>query len=151
MFFATIACCLTAVSATAIFAKDRYEAVDRVSNGIYTPGAFILAQLISAAIYNLIVAFIFICIFHWLTNLNPNGECFIYDIVVNWGVMMLMESFLLVVLELVKNDFLACTSGMVSVVQLCYYCVLSYYLTNGELLYRCTSICVLHTYVYNAY
>ena len=112
MFFSTLSCCITAVSATSIFAKDRYEAVDRVNNGIYTPGAFVLAQFLAAAVYNLAVTFVFICVFHWLTNVNPNKECFVYDIFINWSCMMLTESFLLVVLEVVKNDFLTCTSGM---------------------------------------
>ena len=114
MFYGTLACCINAVSATSIYAKDRYEAVDRVNNGIYTPGAFVLAQFLAATVYNLAVTFVFISIFHWLTNLNPNGESFVYDVLINWGCMMLMESFLLVVLEVVKNDFLTCTSGMVS-------------------------------------
>ena len=112
MFFSTLSCCITAVSATSIFAKDRYEAVDRVNNGIYTPGAFVLAQFLAAAFYNLAVTFVFISVFHWLTNVNPNKECYVYDIFINWSCMMLTESFLLVVLEVVKNDFLTCTSGM---------------------------------------
>jgi ABC-type multidrug transport system ATPase subunit/ABC-type multidrug transport system permease subunit len=113
MFFSVIAMMLTAVSSTALFAKDRYEAVDRVKNGIYTPAVFVLAQFSAAAIYNLIAAFIFASIFHWLVNINPNGESFIFDIFIGWGHMMLMEAVLLTVIEALKNDFLSTTSGMV--------------------------------------
>jgi ABC-type multidrug transport system ATPase subunit len=113
MFFTVVACMLTAVSSTSIFAKNRYEAVDRVANGIFTPGVFVGAQFLASSIYNLGVSFVFICIFHWLVNLNPNGECFIYDIFINWGHLMLIEAALLTILEVLKNDFLSCTSAMI--------------------------------------
>ena len=113
LFFAAICLMLTAVSCTAIFAKDRYEAVDRVSNGIYTPGIFVLAQSLACAIYDIFVSFVFVCIFHWMTNLNPNIESFIYDWLINWANMMLMESALLLFVEVLKNDFLSTTSAMI--------------------------------------
>jgi ABC-type multidrug transport system permease subunit len=113
MFFTTIALMLTAVSATGIFAADRYEAVDRVKNGIYTPAVFVGAQFLAAVIYDWIVTFIFISVFHWLTDLNPDGEAFIFDIFINWALMAVMESALLVAVEVIKNDFLCTTFGMI--------------------------------------
>lgn len=113
MFFSVTAIMLTAVSSCALFAADRREAVDRVANGMYTPGVFVLTQTIASAIYDFVVVFIFVIIFHWLTNLNPNGECFVYNILINWGHVMLMEGFLLVIIEVLKNDFLATTSCMI--------------------------------------
>jgi hypothetical protein len=113
MFFATFSCMLTAVSATGLLAKNRYEAVDRVSNGVYTPFEFVIAQMTAAAIYDLAVIFVYVCIYHWMTNLSPNKECFIYDIAINWGHLMVMESVLLVVIEILKNDFLSTTFGMI--------------------------------------
>ena len=52
-------------------------------------------------------------IFHWLTNLNPNGECFVYDFLLMWVFLMLMESALLMVIEVLKNDFLCPTFGLI--------------------------------------
>ena len=46
-------------------------------------------------------------------DLNPTGEAFIFDIVANWVAMILMEAFLVVMIEVTKNDFLACTSAMI--------------------------------------
>jgi hypothetical protein len=113
MFFAVIACMLTVVSATSIFAKDRFEAVDRVSNGVYTPAAYVGANFLASAIYSFAIVVVFVCIFHWLTNINPNVECFIYDIFINWGHVMLMEAVLHLLVEVLKNDFLSCTAAMI--------------------------------------
>jgi ABC-type multidrug transport system permease subunit len=113
MFFTSVALMLTAVSATGIFATDRYEAVDRVKNGIYTPGVFVGAQFLAALIYDWIVTFIFICVFHWLTDLNPDGEAFMFDVFINFGLMALMEGMLLTTIEVIKNDFLSTTFGMI--------------------------------------
>ena len=113
MFFTVLAVMLTANASTAVFAKDRREAVDRVSNGYYSPGVFVGAQFVASSFYTFFSAFVFTCIFHWLTNLNPSGECFVYDILITWGHVMLMESFLMVLIEVLKNEFLCTTGGMV--------------------------------------
>lgn len=59
MFFSAISVSLTAVSATAIFAKDRREAVERVANGFYNPGIFVLTQFLASTIYTFVVSFVF--------------------------------------------------------------------------------------------
>ncbi len=112
MVYMVVALMMTAVSPTGLYAKDRVEAVDRVANGFYTPGVFVLAQFIASAVYNWFASFVFVCIFHWLTNLNPNIECFIYDIFINWGHLMFMEAGLLNMVEVLKNDFLSTTAAM---------------------------------------
>lgn len=113
VFFISLCGMLLVISATALYAKDRYEAVDRVSNGVFSPGIFVSAQFMVSAAYNFVVAVVYISIFHWLSNLDPNGQSYLYDIFINWTFLMLMEVTLLVFLELLKNDFLACTSAMV--------------------------------------
>lgn len=129
LFFAVIAMMMTAVSACALFAKDRYEAVDRVKNGqrryisvlhscnyaigIYTPAVFVAAQFLASCIYNFVLSVVFISLFHWLTNLNPNREAYVYDIFINWGHLLLMDSFLVLVIEVLKNDFLSTTAALV--------------------------------------
>jgi ABC-type multidrug transport system ATPase subunit len=113
MFSAAIAVMLTAISATGLYARDRREAVDRIKNGFYSPGLYVLTQFMVSAFYNWFLAFVFTCIFHWLTNINPNKISFIYDIFISWGHILLMESALLLFVEILKNDFLATTSGMI--------------------------------------
>mmetsp|Transcript_15498 Transcript_15498/g.22732 ORF Transcript_15498/g.22732 Transcript_15498/m.22732 type:complete len:269 (+) Transcript_15498:309-1115(+) len=113
MFMASVCVMLTAISATAIFAKDRREAVDKVANGLFTPAVFVTTQFLASAIYSFAVSFVFSCIFHWLTNINPNHECFVYDFLLSWVYLMLMESVLLLAIEVMKNDFLCTTFGLV--------------------------------------
>ena len=113
MFSAALAVMLTAISATGLYARDRREAVDRVKNGFYSPGLYVLTQFLACAFYDWFLAFVFTCIFHWLTNINPNKISFIYDIFISWGHIMLMEGALMVFIEILKNDFLATTSGMI--------------------------------------
>jgi ABC-type multidrug transport system ATPase subunit len=113
MFTAAISVMLTAIAATGLYARDRREAVDRVKNGFYSPGLYVLTQFLASAFYNWFLAFVFTCIFHWLTNINPNKISFIYDIFISWGHIMLMEGALMIFIEILKNDFLATTSGMI--------------------------------------
>lgn len=113
MFTAAISVMLTAISATGLYARDRREAVDRVKNGFYSPGLYVLTQFMASAFYNWFLAFVFTCIFHWLTNINPNKISFIYDIFISWGHIMLMEGALMIFIEILKNDFLATTCGMI--------------------------------------
>lgn len=82
-FFIALCGMLLVISATALYAKDRFEAVDRVSNGVFSPGIFVTAQFLVSAAYDFVVAVTFISIFHWLSNLDPNGQSFLYDILIN--------------------------------------------------------------------
>ncbi|CAE7391918.1 ABCG23, partial [Symbiodinium microadriaticum] len=113
LFSTAVAVMLCAVASTALFARDRREAVDRVANGFYSPGVYVLAQFITSSIYNLIAVAVFCSIFHWLTDLNPNIEAFVFDIAISWGHLMLMEAALMVIIEALKNDFLSTTAGMI--------------------------------------
>ena len=59
MFFTAISVALIAVSSTAIFSRDRREAVDRVANGFYSPGIFVTTQFIASAVYSFAVSLVF--------------------------------------------------------------------------------------------
>jgi hypothetical protein len=113
MFSTAISLVLTAVSSTYIYARNRREAVERIANGIYTPGTFVAAQFLSSAIFSWIVSFIFVCIFHWLVDLCPDGDCFVYDIFISWGHLMMMEAIIHILVEVLKNDFLATSASMI--------------------------------------
>lgn len=102
MFGTAISVVLTAVSSTYIYAKNRREAVDRIANGIYTPATFVAAQFFAATIYNFFLSFIFVCIFHWLVDLCPEGECFGYDIMATFGHLMMMEAMIQILVEILK-------------------------------------------------
>jgi hypothetical protein len=113
MFSTALAVMLAAVAATGLYARDRREAVDRIKNGFYTPGIYVFTQYLASGFYNWFLCFVFTCIFHWVTNLNPNKICFIFDIFISWGHLMLMEAALMVFIEVLKNDFLSTTMGMI--------------------------------------
>lgn len=122
MFFTIIAMMLTAVSSTALLAKDRYEAVDRVGNGIFTPAIFVTAQTLASLVYCLLVSFVFVCIFHWLVNINPFAEAFLYDWMMSWICMAMMEAVLLNLIEVMKNAFLCTTSAMIFLGSIMAFC-----------------------------
>jgi hypothetical protein len=113
MFTAAIAVMLTAISTTSLYSRDRREAVDRVKNGFYSPGIYVTSQFLVSAFYDWFLAFVFVSIFHWLTNINPNKVSYIYHIFISWGHIMLMEAALMNLIEILKNEFLATTSGMI--------------------------------------
>ena len=117
MFGTAVTVMLTAVSSTYIFAKNRREAVERIANGIYTPGVFVASQFLASAIYNWLVSFLFVSIFHWIVDLCPAGQCFTYDIFITWGHLMLMEAGIQMMVELLKNDFLATTASLLFIGQ----------------------------------
>jgi ATP-binding cassette, subfamily G (WHITE), member 2, SNQ2 len=113
MFTAAIAVMLTAISPTSLYSRDRREAVDRVKNGFYSPGIYVASQFLISAVYDWFLAFVFVSIFHWLTNINPNKIAFIYHLFISWGHIMLIEGALMILIEVLKNEFLATTSGMI--------------------------------------
>jgi ABC-type multidrug transport system ATPase subunit len=114
MFFTALAVMLTAVASTALFAKDRREAVDRISNGFYTPGLYVANQFIASSFYNWFASFVFVCIFHWTTKIaGMSSEAFIYDIFISWGHLLTMEAALMMLIEVLKNEFLSTTTGMI--------------------------------------
>ena len=115
LFYITLSVMMAVVASTSLFAKDRYEAVDRVRNGIFSPGVYVSAQFIASSFYNLVCALVVMSLYQWLTNVNPSIECFIYDWLLTWGHLLLMESALQVFLELLKNDFLSTSCCMVFV------------------------------------
>ena len=113
MFTTAVAVMLSAVSSTALYARDRREAVDRIKNGYYHPGIYVWSQFLVSIIYKLFATIIFVCIYHWTVNLNPTVECFFYDIGITWGHLILMDAVLMVFVEIIKNAFLCTTAGMI--------------------------------------
>jgi len=78
---------------------------------------FVMTQFLAASIYNWVISFVFVCIFHWIVDLCPANDCFIYDIFITWGHLMLMEAAVQLCVETLKNDFLATTAGLVFIGQ----------------------------------
>jgi ABC-type multidrug transport system ATPase subunit len=115
MFTAAITMMLSAVSPTRLFSRDRREAVDRIKNGFYSPGIYVTSRFLISAFYNWFLAFVFTSIFHWLSNINPDRVAFIYHVFISWGHIMLMESALMVFIEVLKNDFLVASAAMIFV------------------------------------
>jgi hypothetical protein len=112
MFTTAVAVMLSAVSSTALYARDRREAVDRIKNGFYHPGVYVWSQFVVSIVYKFGATVLFVCIYHWVVNLNPTLECFVYDILISWGHLILMDAVLMVFIEAMKNAFLCTTAGM---------------------------------------
>ena len=113
MFTTAVAVMLSAVSSTALFARDRREAVDRIKNGYYHPGVYVWSQFVVSIAYKLVATVIFVCIYHWAVNLNPTLECFLFNLCITWGHLILMDAVLMVFIEVIKNAFLCTTAGMI--------------------------------------
>jgi len=112
LFATSLGVMLCAVASTALFARDRREAVDRIKNGFYHPGVYVAAQTTVSLLYNLGAVTLFTCVFHWLSDLNPSAEAFIYDILISWAHISVEESMLMIFIETLKDDFLSTTGGM---------------------------------------
>lgn len=62
-----------------------------MKNAVIAPGTYCLAQFMASVPFNFIAALTFQSIFHWLTNINPDGEVFIYAVLITCGHLLLME------------------------------------------------------------
>lgn len=113
LFFNIWAILFSAVASTGLLASDRRQAIEQVKNAVITPGVYCLAQFIMSIPFNFILAVVFQSIFHWLINMNPHGEAFIYAILITMGHLLLMESIMLTVVAILKNAMLSVTFAMV--------------------------------------
>jgi ABC-type multidrug transport system ATPase subunit len=102
-----------AVGSTGLVAADRRQTYEQIKNGIVTPGVAVLSQFITSIPYNLLAALIFQSIFHWLTNINPRGDIFVYAIIITSQHLLLMEAIMACVVEVVKDAMLSVTLAMV--------------------------------------
>lgn len=102
-----------AIGSTGLVASDRRQAFEQIKNGIISPAIFCFAHFIATIPFNIVCAVIFQSIFHWLTNINPNGVVFIYAIIITALHMMLMETIMACVVEAVKDAMLSVTSSMI--------------------------------------
>ena len=53
------------------------------------------------------------CSMHWMTNINPRGEPFIYAVLATCGHLLLMEGFMLLVVQVLRIAMLSVTFAMV--------------------------------------
>jgi hypothetical protein len=84
-----------------------------VKNAVIAPGLYYLAQFIVSIPFNFIAALVFQSTFHWLTNINPNGEVFIYSTLICWGHLLLMEGLMFAVVQALGNAMLSITFAIV--------------------------------------
>ena len=113
LFFNIWTVMISVVAASRHIARDRRQAVEHVMNAVITPGMYCFAQLIASLPFNFIAALTFQSVFHWLSNINPNGECFIYAVLLTAGHLHLMEAYMLCIVEVLKNAMLSATFAMV--------------------------------------
>jgi hypothetical protein len=94
-------------------AADRRQAIEQVKNAIITPSVYCLSQFLVSVPFDFTISLIYQAIFHWLINMNPNGESFIYAVLITCGHLMLMEGIMLTVVAILKNAMLSVTFAMV--------------------------------------
>lgn len=112
IFFSIWTILFSAVAATGLLAADRRQAVEQVKNAVITPGVYCFAQFLVSIPFNFIVALIYQAIFHWMVNLNPRGETFIYAVLITTEHMLMMEAIMLTVVAVLKNAMLSVTFAM---------------------------------------
>jgi ABC-type multidrug transport system ATPase subunit/ABC-type multidrug transport system permease subunit len=103
----------SAVASTGLLAADRRQAIEQVKNAVLSPAIYCFGQFIVSIPFNFLCSVIFTSIFHWLIDINPHGEAFIYSILVTCGHLLLMESIMLTVVAVLKNAMLSVTFAMV--------------------------------------
>ena len=113
IFFNMWTTLFSAVAATGNLANDRRQAVEQIKNSVINPTLYYFAQFMVSLPFNFIAALIFQSVFHWLTNINPNKESFIYSVLLTCGHLLLMESYMLLVVEALKNAMLCITFSMI--------------------------------------
>lgn len=113
IFFSIWAVLFGVVGSTGLIAADRRQSFEQVKNGIISPIIFCVGQFIATIPYNLACALVFQSIFHWLTDINPSGESFIYGILLSAGHLSVMEAIMYLVVEIVKDGMLSVTMAMV--------------------------------------
>ena len=113
VFFSMWAVTVSVVASCGLLARDRRQAVEQVKNAIISPGMYCLSQFLVSIPFNFISALIFQSIFHWLVNVNPNGESFLYGILITCGHLLLMEGYMLSAVEVLKNAMLCVTFAMI--------------------------------------
>lgn len=113
IFFNIWTALFSAVAATGLLASDRRLAIEQVKNAVLLPSGYCLAQLVVSIPFNLVAAVIYQSIFHWLIDINPSGESFIYAILLSAGHFLLMEAIMLTVVAVLRNAMLSVTFSMV--------------------------------------
>eukprot|EP00599_Poterioochromonas_sp_BG-1_P003195 CAMPEP_0173133204 /NCGR_PEP_ID=MMETSP1105-20130129/595_1 /TAXON_ID=2985 /ORGANISM="Ochromonas sp., Strain BG-1" /LENGTH=1323 /DNA_ID=CAMNT_0014044843 /DNA_START=330 /DNA_END=4298 /DNA_ORIENTATION=+ len=113
LFFSIWTVLFSSVAATGLLASDRRQAIEQVKNAVIVPSAYCLAQFTVSLPFNFLSALAFESVFHWLTNINPHGEAFVFAIFVTTGHLLLMEAIMLSVVQALKNAMLSVTFAMV--------------------------------------
>ena len=113
IFFNIWTTLFSAVAATGLLAADRRQAIEQVKNAVITPFVYCLAQFMVSVPFDLILSLIYQAIFHNLVNINPDGESFVYAVMITTGHLLLMESIMLTVVAVLKNAMLSVTFAMV--------------------------------------
>ena len=109
VYFNTWIVLFSAVGATGLFARDRRQVAEQIKNNVLSPGIYCLSQFIISIPFNFIGALAFQSIFHWLSNINPDRESFIYAVLLTCGHILLMEAYMLSVVETFKDAMLSVT------------------------------------------
>ena len=113
LFFSIWVVLFSATGSTGLIARDRKQFADQVVNAVVSPAVYCTSQFIASIPFNFVGGLVYQCIFHWMTNINPNGETFIYAILITCGHLLLMEGIMLCVVQGMHDPMLSVTFSMV--------------------------------------
>eukprot|EP01041_Mallomonas_annulata_P004532 gene4532-8997_t len=118
LYYLLLTTCFVTSSSTEPISRSNRRMLEYIKHGIAHPGTVILAQFLVSIPFNLIIALICQMIFFWLSNINPNGEVFLYVIFVQCGIMLISEAVSFLAVTIVKNVTFASTICIVFVGQM---------------------------------
>mmetsp|Transcript_17556 Transcript_17556/g.33104 ORF Transcript_17556/g.33104 Transcript_17556/m.33104 type:complete len:1326 (-) Transcript_17556:147-4124(-) len=113
IFFAIWCTLFAAVGATALVASDRRQAVEQVKNNVLTPEIYCTGQFVASIPYNIVCALIFQIVFLALTNISDQVDKIVFGIAITFSFLILMESIMFVVVEVIKDAMLSVTLALV--------------------------------------
>jgi ATP-binding cassette subfamily G (WHITE) protein 2 len=99
-----------------VFLHDRYDAVNNYASGRYSFGTYCFAQFFASLPWQFMCATVFTTLIFWMPFHNweiaSEPSAFIFAICTSFIMMLTMEGFNWVVIEMLQSDMLAVTASM---------------------------------------
>ena len=74
-----------------------------------------MAQWVASLPYVLVCALVFEAFIHFIPGINTSAESYVYVVVMSWVMQLVMEGVDWILIEVLQNDLLAVTGGMVMI------------------------------------
>ena len=93
--------------------KNRFDGQNGYATGRHSIASWCLAQFVASLAYVMMCALVFIVLVHFIPQINDSAECFLYVLLMSWIMQLIMEAVDWNLLEVLKNELLTVTAGMV--------------------------------------